>query len=244
MEGTNEPEGRDEGVAPPGEAVPPPPALEPPSLDRQRPPHIGRDYLGDVTALLQNRFILFGLGTVVVLLLLTVVLVVVGDGDDGKTPSAIRPTTPGRDATDVPPLVGLPGRLLSTVTMRNGPDSTYAILGTISKGARLAVVGRNEDATWLQVIYPPGRQLRGWVNATALQVDGDVATLVIAGPGSGPQVPIPTSFGFITPVLPTEPATTPLGGGATATGERPTRTPRPIVTEGAPTRTPRSTPAQ
>lgn len=231
MEGTHDPERRDEGVAPPGGAVPAPPALEPPSpaSGGQRPAHSGRDFLGEVTALLQNRFILLGLGVLVVLLLLTIVLVVVGDGDN-NTPSAIRPTTPGRDATDVPPLIGLPGELLSTASMRNGPDSTYAILGTIPKGARVPVVGRNEDATWLQVIYPSGSQVRGWVSATALQVDGDVATLVLAGPGTGPQVPIPTSFGFITPVLPTEPATTPLGGGPTATGERPTRTRVPSAT--------------
>ena len=145
-------------------------------------------------------------------------------GQDGQ------PNTPSSDAT-VAPLTGLPGRVLSTATMRNGPDATYAILGTIPRGAQLPVVGRNEDSAWLQVIYPPGSQLRGWVNASLLEVDGDVAELVIAGPGVGPQIPIPTSFGFLTPAAPAEPTAAPTSAEEpTATEERPTRRPRPSAT--------------
>src|SRR3972149_3743504 len=99
---------------------------------------------------------------------------------DGGGPS-LPPAPPGLEAPArrpigaaggpdgaVVPLIGLPGRLRSTARMRNGPDATYAILGTIPRGALVPVVGRNADATWLQVVYPPTSQLRGWVDASLL----------------------------------------------------------------------------
>jgi len=229
MEGTDDPGRREAGGLSPAGGAPSPPPLEAPSpSSREASGGDGRGLLGDVSALLQNRFILFGLGALAVLLLLTIVLVVVGDGDDDPAGSTVRPATPSDEETPVT-LVGLPGELLSTTTMRNGPDTTYAILGTIPQGARVPVVGRNEDATWLQVIYPPGSQLRGWVSATVLEVDGDVAELVLAGPGTGPQIPIPTSFGFITPFVPVEETPTPPEEPP-ATRARPTRTPVPSAT--------------
>jgi uncharacterized protein YraI len=85
----------------------------------------------------------------------------------------------------------------ATVALRNGPDVTYAILGTVPKGAVVAVVGRNEDNQWFQVLYPPNSQLRGWVPAGAIDVDGDIEGLVIAGPGSGPAIEVPTISGPI-----------------------------------------------
>lgn len=228
MEETSGPErGESTAGSPIGGA--PPPELEPTEAGGQASGLASPGIRGDVAALLQNRIILFGLGVLVVLLLLTVVLVVVGDGDDG-TASIARPNTPGANATEVAPLVGLPGRLRSTATMRNGPGATYTILGTIPEGALVPVIGRNEDSTWLQVLYPANSQLRGWVNATVLDVNGDLTELVLAGPGTGPQIPLPTSFPFITPEFPTEGTPTPFGEEPTATEERETRTPVPSAT--------------
>ena len=84
--------------------MPPPPALEPTSRAASgRPPGRHDDRLGDVTAFLQNRLILLGLGAVIVLLLLTIVLVVVGDGGGGGgTPSIVQPNTPSSDAFTQP----------------------------------------------------------------------------------------------------------------------------------------------
>jgi hypothetical protein len=228
MEGTNDPEPRGADAAPPGAGAPPPPELEPSDAAAIQQPDAGggAGFLGDVAALIQNRFILFGLGVLVVLLLLTIVLVVVGGGDDDNAPSVILPTTPGDDATEVRPLVGLPGRLIVQATPRIGPGPTYAQAGLIPQGALVPVVGRNEDGTWLQVLYPPNSQLRVWVIATSLDVDGDIGTLVLAGPGAGPQVPLPTSFPFLTPDVPVEETPALPGEEPTATEERPTRATR------------------
>ncbi len=82
---------------------------------------------------------------------------------------------------------GLVGHVLTTVTMRNGPGPTHAILGTIPRGALVSVVGRNSDEDWLQVIPVSG--IRGWVDADLIEVTGDISELIIAGPGAGPSVP-------------------------------------------------------
>ncbi len=211
----------DQTGVPEGEASRAPPELEEPWLQGggpSRPSDGGTGRLAEWQALLRNRFILGGLAILVVLLLVTIVLVVLGGGDDDSTPrSSLRPTTPNADTTVVL-LTGLRGQVRTTTTMRNGPDTTYAILGTIPKGAVVSVVGRNADDTWLQVTYPPGSQLRGWVSVAFVEVAGDISQLAIADPGAGPSIPIPTGEGG-TVLLPTD-------------------TPAPLVTEPPPTETP------
>lgn len=149
--------------------------------------------LEDWLAVLHNRLILGGLGVIVVLLLTAVVLVVIGNDPEPTRRSAVpaADVTPDGDADMVSP-GGLIGRVRTTVTLRNGPDTSYAILGTIPRGTRLVLVGRNEDERWLQVRYPPGSNLRGWVDARFIDVEGDASRLAIAGPGPRPDVPVPT----------------------------------------------------
>lgn len=183
----------------------------------------------DWHAVLRNRFILGGLGSLVVLLLVAIVLFAVGGGDNNDT-SAVAPR-PTRDGGATTPVLGpgLPAQLRTTATMRNGPGPTYAILGTIPRDSVVTVVGRNEDDTWLQVLYPPGTQLRGWVQASLIDVNGDISELVIAGPGAQPDVPVPTYSGPIYTPVATEPGSE----------FEPTRTPRPTFTP-VPTWTPRA----
>lgn len=218
---------------PPG---PPPTELEPWSPS---PPPAGPESqrFGEIVALLQNRFILAALAAVVVLLLITVVLVAVGNDDGNGTPSLIDQGTPVSDSTVVP-LEGLPGRLSASVSMHNGPGATYAILGTIPRNALVSVVGRNEDNSWLQVVYPPGSQLRGWIDATLVEVEGNISQLAIGGPGVGPNIDVPTSVEIPTepveiPTVPEEEATPTEPGPPTSTSGR--RTTVPTSTPPAPT---------
>ncbi|OGO51548.1 MAG: hypothetical protein A2148_01335 [Chloroflexi bacterium RBG_16_68_14] len=130
----------------------------------------------------------------------------------------------------------------TTTTMRNGPGPSYPILGTIPAGAQVTVVGRNASESWLQVTYPPGSKLRGWVSIAYIDVDGDISRLTIAGPGVAPSVSVPTDMAPDSS-LTAEPseesaATEPSSADATPT-QRPARTPRP-----SPTRTPRASPTQ
>ena len=211
----------------------------------------------DWAGLLRNRFILGGIGVVVVLFLAAIVLVAVGGGDDDVGRS-IASGTEVPDGSRTNSISGLSGEMRTTTTMRNGPGATYAIIGTIPSGAVVSIVGRNADEAWLQVTYPAGSQLRGWVPAGSLKVSGDVSRLTIAGPGESPGALVPTSPAPIivdpgplgTAPLPTDPPSTtpivtpagteaptalpPVGPSATATTEPtkppPTLTPEPVAT--------------
>ncbi len=205
--------------------------------------------LADWRDLLRNRFILGGLGVLVVLFLVMIVLTVFssGDGGAGRRVALGDDGTPEAESTAAPQS-GLIGSVRTTTTMRIGPGSRYAVLSVIHKGARVPIVGRNEDETWLQVIHPPGSQIRGWVDASFIDVSGDLSGLAVAGPGSGPDVVLPTSEAPWVPYYPTvAPATEPLAPPAatpspslippTATRQAPptsTPLPPPTNTPGAP----------
>ena len=229
----------------PPASVSPGPAGPPPFLDLPgpfgQPSEVSRAAtpagLPDWLDLLRNRFILAGLGGLVVLALIAIVLVAFGrdDGSPGRRSAVVPGVADGgsEDTTSD----GIVGLTRITATMRNGPDSTYSILGTIPRGARVPVIGRNADDTWLQITYPPGSELQGWVSANSLDVSGDVSQLVIAGPGSGPSVAVPTSqFPFVQPTSEepavVEPTRTPYVRPTSRPTPlpRPTRTPRPTIT--------------
>jgi len=141
--------------------------------------------------LLNNRAILSGLGLVIVLLLIAIVLVSIGHGNQDTHRAVVTLSTPAANSTALP-RGSLSGHMVRTASVRNGPDATYALLGTIPKGAAIAVIGRNGDESWLQIRYPPGSSLLGWVDAQFLETTGDISQLAVAGPGPGPSVPIPT----------------------------------------------------
>ncbi len=206
----------------PAAAVEEPPAPnQPPSAEREPPPR--RELTGTATTtpaeddepspadvipqawreLLENRLIILGMSGIVLLLLAVGILFVFSRGGDASAPrtiAAAATTTP--EPTSFPD-TRLVGEALETTTMRNGPSRGFVPLGTIPKGALVPVVGRNEQKTWLQVTYPSGSPLRGWVEAEFLDVSGDISQLVIAGPGPRPDLTVPTST-FRTPE-PTEP---------------------------------------
>jgi uncharacterized protein YraI len=222
------------------EAPPPPPELEALSPSRRamrRAP--ARQIAEGWQALLHNRFILSALSVVAVLLLTAIVLVVIGQGSGDTTgdTSSNGGVLSGRGKTPVRPVGGLAGTTKTTATFRNGPGPTYVVLGTIPRGAVLAVIGRNKDQSWLQVRYPPNSTLKGWVDAQFLDVDGDLTTLVIAGPGPVPSVAV--TF------VPTFVATQPSATETTEAEPGVTRTARPVRTPTArPTRPPTRTPRQ
>jgi uncharacterized protein YraI len=225
-----------------GEVGPPP---ELPELGGSAAPAPG-SFWADWQTLLRNRLILGGLAALVVLLLATVVLVLMdgGDDDEGTTQPVAQATTASEETMTPLPSGALRGRMRVTASVRAGPDHTYTFLGTARGGETLAVVGRSEDEAWLQVIYPPDSTLRGWVDATLLDVAGDVSALAVAAPALGPIVNVPTSP-YVEPVepIPTEPQEeVPTEGPRPTSTRRPTRTPLPTNTR-APT-VPRVTPTQ
>jgi uncharacterized protein YraI len=230
-------------------AEPPPPKLEPrvPIAARPRPTTALSSRWDAWLPLLNNRAILSGLGLVIVLLLIAIVLVSIGHGNDTHRAVVAIPT-PDANSTALP-RGSLSGHIVTTASLRNGPDATYSLLGTVPKGASVAVIGRNQDESWLQIRYPPGSSLLGWVDAQFLETTGDVSLLAVAGPGPGPSVPRPTGSAPPT-ATPTEEEATPTpteettpSATATATVEtKPTSTEQPQQTPTVapqPTATPR-----
>ena len=79
------------------------------------------------------------------------------------TPSPSPVATP--TATPVPVQ-----RTLTTLQVHIGPDTAYAVLGTLARGSEVEVRGRDSSGDWLAINFPPGSSARGWVPAH--EVDG------------------------------------------------------------------------
>ena len=192
----------------------------------------------DWAGILQNRLILSGLAVIVVLALITIVLVTIGNGDGGPNPRSLAGGgTPEASPTALPG-GALVGEVRTTTTIRSGPGSSFSILGTVPRGALVSVVGRDENQAWLQVSYPPGSELLGWVSIAFIEVSGDISQLVVAEAGEPPSIVIPTSIVIETATeLPT--VTEPLAPTETPSPE-PKKPPPPTETS-LPTVTPEAT---
>ncbi len=189
-------------------------------------------------ALLRNRLILGGLSVVVLLLLIVVVLFTIGGGDDGSDVSfALGTTTPDGKPTAVPGN-GVAGRVLTTATVFNGPSNGFDIRGTVPSGATVSVSGRNDDGSWLQIVYPPNSPLRGWVEVDLVEVTGDIMLLAVAEAGAPPAIDIPTSAAPAATSTPVVTATPVATDTPVPTIETPTQPPPTIVATPPPTITP------
>ena len=132
---------------------------------------------------------------------------------------------------------GVVGRVLTTATVFNGPSNSFDIRGTVPSGATVSVSGRNDDGSWLQIVYPPNSTLRGWVEVDLVEVTYDIMLLAIAEAGAPPAIDIPTSVApaaTSTPVVTATPVATdtPAPTIETATQPPPTAvaTPPPTIT--------------
>jgi hypothetical protein len=98
--------------------------------------------------------------------------------------------TPTATATPAPTLapraVVRPGPAAG-LRVRGGPGLDYRVLGTLTGGAQLAVIGRNARGDWVEVccLQVAGVAQPGWVRADLVQLDSDVTDLpVLASPES------------------------------------------------------------
>jgi uncharacterized protein YraI len=119
------------------------------------------------------------------------------------------------------------------LNVRTGPGTEYDRLGVLASGATVAVVGKNDDASWWYIVFPPSADERGWVAAqfvTARNTDG---VSVINTPTPYPT-PSPTSVVEITATFtPTPEPTNTATTEATSTSlppATPTDTPVPTPT--------------
>jgi uncharacterized protein YgiM (DUF1202 family) len=137
-----------------------------------------------------------------------------GQGGDNGGNNGIVTTgtqTPGAGGQ----VAGLGVKSIATATVREGPGLDYLELGLLRNKQDVQVVGRNEDASWYQIVFPRDSQLRGWVPDSALDLSDSAAqalAVVQVTPITRPTVAIPTPTPR--PPDPTPSATaTPEGGG-------------------------------
>ena len=77
------------------------------------------------------------------------------------------------------------------VQLRGGPGTSFASLGTVPFNTALTALGRNEDASWIQVDH---NGTVGWIIAYMLNVQGDVNSLPVGGgvvPPPPTEEPVP-----------------------------------------------------
>ncbi len=94
------------------------------------------------------------------------------------TPVAPREPTPA--ATPTPPPGSVPATVQAQgINVRAGPGTDFPIVGGLSQGAQVTVLGQNQAGDWLQIQLPDGGQ--GWVFAPLVALSGDVEALPVVG---------------------------------------------------------------
>ncbi len=117
------------------------------------------------------------------------------------TPTAVPTATPTEAFTATPtPLqptdTPLPSRPVAKVTasalnVRTGPGIAYPIVGGLSFGDSVEVVGKNATGDWLQIVYSADVEDRGWIAAAYVELTGPLA-VVPETSAPPPPLPMPT----------------------------------------------------
>jgi hypothetical protein len=176
-------------------------------------------------AMLRNPYVLAGTAVAGAIVLAVLVVIFFGGGSSGagggdgssQGGSLVNPLTPQRGS-------GVRSRSIATATVREGPSAEYLEIGTLRSGQDIDVIGRNAEATWFQILFPPRSSLKGWVPASALRIpEGSVdgIPVVLATPIARPTIAIPTS----TPEPPPLPTNTSVPTTPTPTAAAVTPTP-------------------
>jgi len=111
------------------------------------------------------------------------------------TPIPVQPTdTPAPSQATVlapsPESRGVEGRVTSFgLNVRTGPGTAYPVMGELSMGDSVEVLGRNAGGDWVEIIYPAGAEGRGWIAAAYTDLTGSLAAVPEA---SAPPPPLPT----------------------------------------------------
>jgi ABC-type branched-subunit amino acid transport system substrate-binding protein len=96
--------------------------------------------------------------------------------------------------TPLPSATPTPEGVVATIqqarqNVRSGPSTAYDVLGQLSEGEQVRVIGATTDLTWVVIQY---RGVNGWLATYLLEVFGDLNTVPIIQPPPTPT-PAPTS---------------------------------------------------
>lgn len=155
--------------------------------------------------------------------------VAMADGRTGWAPST-GPLLPSIYIQDLPittPLIDyIPSGVSDYYQIYIGPAYHYQFFEEMAVGQSIAIIGRNEDGTWLRVRLPDGRE--GWIDAAVVSLPLSPSKLPPLPETPATVTPSPTPAATI-PATATPLATATAAATATAT-TAPTSTPRPTQT--------------
>ncbi|HSN74778.1 MAG TPA: tetratricopeptide repeat protein [Anaerolineae bacterium] len=142
-------------------------------------------------------------------------------------------------ATPTPVIQAAPTPFIQVQTdslnVRLGPGTDYPIVGQLSAGGQLALLGRNEAGDWLVVCCVDDRP--GWVATRLVSTEIDIMDLPIGLPPA--RVPVATPTAFVQPTTTRTPTPIPTPQSASTPTSPPAPTePPPAPTEPPPTPTP------
>lgn len=133
------------------------------------------------------------------------------DDDDNNQPPP--PTnTPAPQPTAVPGFTGVVQ--VQRLNVRQGPGTTYPVIGTVSQGETVTILSRNEFGDWWRACCISGTTQDGWMAAQFITPNFDLgqANVLIAIDGAIPTPPPPTPVPTVDPnAVPT--TTTPSAAG-------------------------------
>ena len=135
----------------------------------------------------------FGLGSFVgVILAVVAVLAIRGPAEEPKIADnqeqLLAPLTP----TPTPQVQATPDGRPRTKDGGNvylGPGLAFAIVGTVSRGEPIEIVGRDAEALWVAIRFPPNSSARGWISADTLDGITSLERFAVVAP-----TPLPTSL--------------------------------------------------
>lgn len=94
-----------------------------------------------------------------------------------NTPTPTQTDTPSNTPTPTPTQPrGANARIDSEqdINLREGPGLDYNIIGSVDSETPLAVIGRDADAVWLQIVTIDTERQVGWINASFIRTDEPV----------------------------------------------------------------------
>lgn len=93
------------------------------------------------------------------------------------------------------PTAAVPAQVTANdlLNVRSGPATTYQLLGQLTAGQTVEATGRNEEATWWQIVFADGPDGRGWVLGEFVTPNEQTETLPVVTVAPAPtQPPAPT----------------------------------------------------
>jgi hypothetical protein len=99
--------------------------------------------------------------------------------------------------------------------VRTAPSMDASTLSLMMKGDTARVVGRTASSDWLQIVYSPSLDLRGWILAESVETSGGgIAAIPVVPSGGAPiaastSLVSPANLPALTPVLVTVGASSP-----------------------------------